>query len=194
MASPIFEAFSITHAQVLDGSTAFADVETSSSDWGDIYGVNQGSLTPDGDSYENQGDDATLSTWEWLNFAGLEIQAGYMSLPLIANLTSRDIASSGAGDTQLFELDLWHEDSFNVSPRPVILRMPSKDKNGVVRTLDIGLYKVSFAPVTFEGPQYKDGLKVNYNGKALLSATDELGAAHGDGKKRIGKLISRGLA
>lgn len=194
MASPIIEAFSLTHAQVLDGTTTFADVTTGDSSWGDIYGVNNSSLNPDGDSYENEGDDAVLSTWEWLNYAEVEVQAGYLSFPLISELTGQAIASSGAGDTQLLEMDLWHEDSFNVQPRPMLLRMPSKDKDGVVRTLDIGLYRVSFAPITFEGPQYKDGLKVNYNGKALLSRTDEVGTVFPDGKRRIGKLISRGVA
>lgn len=33
--STIVEAFSLTHAQVLDGSTAFDAVTTGSSDWGD---------------------------------------------------------------------------------------------------------------------------------------------------------------
>ena len=73
----------------------------------------------------------------------------------------------------------------------MIIRMPSKDHLGAVRYLDIGLYSVSFAPITFDGPQYKDGLKVNYNGQALMSTVDELGATFADSKKRIAKLISR---
>lgn len=188
---PIVEGFSLTHAQILDGSTAFRDVSTGTSSWGDVYGVNDASLDPDTDSYENQGDDATLSTWEWLNFAQIQVQAGYVSFPLIANLTGQTLSSSGTGDNVFFELDLWHEDSFNVPRRPMIIRMPSKDKSGNVRTLDIGLYSVSFAPITFDGPQYKDGLKINYSGRALPSLVDEKGAAFADGKRRIGRLISR---
>jgi hypothetical protein len=68
--------------------------------------------------------------------------------------------------------------------------MPSKDSRGAARDLLIGLYKVSFAPITFDGPSYKNGLKVNYNGTALLSAFDEVGAAFSDGKKRLGRLLS----
>lgn len=190
MADPRVEAFSLTHAQVLDGATTFHNALTLGQDY-DIYGVDQASLEPDTDSFENEGDDAVLSTWEWLNFASVNVRAGYLSFPLIATLTGQAIASSGAGASQWLEMDLWHEDSFNVGSRPMLIRMPSKDANGAVRLLDIGLYKVSFAPMTFDGPAYKDGLKVNYNGRALLSPTDETGATFADGKKRIGRLISR---
>ena len=188
------EAFSLTHAQILDGTTAFSAVATNDRSWGDIYGIEEGNLDPDMDSYDNLGDDAVMSTWEWLNKAELSVRAGYLSFPTIAQLTGRTISSSGSAATLTFGLDLWHEDSFNVQPRPVILRMPSRDSNGLVRTLDIGLYKVSFKPITFEGPKYKDGLKVNFGGQALMSPVDELGQAFADGKRRVGKLISRPLA
>lgn len=189
--STIVEAFSLTHAQVLDGATAFSAVETGSSAWGDVYGVNDASLDPDSDSYDNEGDDAVLSTWNWLNKAEVQVQAGYISFPLIAGMTGRTISSSGSDDAIVYGLDLWHEDDFNVPRKPMIVRMPSKDHLGAVRYLDIGLYTVSFNPITFDGPTYKDGLKVNYGGQALMSTVDELGAEFSDNKKRVGKLISR---
>ena len=189
--STIVEAFSLSHVQILDGSTAFADVTTGSTAWGDVYGVNDASLDPDTDSYDNEGDDVVRSTWNWLNKAELAVQAGYVSFALIANMTGRTISSTGSGDSIVYGIDLWHEDDFNVPRKPMIIRMPSKDHLGAVRYLDIGLYTVSFAPITFDGPQYKDGLKVNYNGQALVSTVDELGAAFSDGKGRVGKLISR---
>jgi len=189
--STIVEAFSLSHVQILDGATAFADVTTGSNAWGDVYGVNDASLDPDTDSYDNEGDDVVRSTWNWLNKAELAVQAGYVSFALIANMTGRTISSTGSGDSIVYGIDLWHEDDFNVARKPMIIRMPSKDHLGAVRYLDIGLYTVSFAPITFDGPQYKDGLKVNYNGQALVSTVDELGAAFSDGKGRVGKLISR---
>ena len=189
--STIVEAFSLSHVQILDGATAFADVTTGSNAWGDVYGVNDASLDPDTDSYDNEGDDVVRSTWNWLNKAELAVQAGYVSFALIANMTGRTISSTGSGDSIVYGIDLWHEDDFNVHRKPMIIRMPSKDHLGAVRYLDIGLYTVSFAPITFDGPQYKDGLKVNYNGQALVSTVDELGAAFSDGKGRVGKLISR---
>lgn len=189
--STIVEAFSLSHVQILDGATAFADVTTGSNAWGDVYGVNDASLDPDTDSYDNEGDDVVRSTWNWLNKAEIAVQAGYVSFALIANMTGRTISSTGSGDSIVYGIDLWHEDDFNVARKPMIIRMPSKDHLGAVRYLDIGLYTVSFAPITFDGPQYKDGLKVNYNGQALVSTVDELGAAFSDGKGRVGKLISR---
>lgn len=193
MATSRVEAFSVTHAQVLDGATTFVEAALASvpvEQADDIYGVNEASLTPNTDEYENEGDDVVLSTWSWLNYAELEVQAGYLSFPLIANLTNQTIESSGAGVDEMFSLDLWHEDSMNVPPKPAIIKMPSKDEAGVIRTLTIGLYRVQFSPITFDGPSYKDGLKVNYNGRALFSSLDENGVAFADGKKKVGRLIS----
>lgn len=190
MASPIMEAFSLSHAQILDGSTSFKAAV--SADANDIYGVNSASLEPSTDEYKNEGDNTILSSWGWVNDSTVKVQAGYISFPVIASMTGRSISSSGSGDTQRFEIDLWHEDDMNAASKPMLIRMPSKDKNGVVRTLDIGLYRVAFKPITFDGPQYKDGLKVNYEGVAVYSPNDELGAAFSDGKKRVGKLISWG--
>lgn len=297
--SNIVEAFSLSHAQILDGAQSFleASLAGATDEALDIYGVNDGSLEPDTDSYDNEGDDAVLSTWEWLNFAEVAVQAGYLSLPLVANMTGQEletteggaaqsevqsitvtatggtyrltlngetttalafnatasavatalealdsvpagsvvggggpggtgpitltfggplantpiaqIAADGSlltgpasdvttevttqGQTATIDsvgLDLWHEDSMNVARRPMILRMPSKDHLGAVRTLTIGLYTVSFKPITFDGPSYKEGLKVNYGGKALMSTVDERGVAFADGKKRVGRLLS----
>lgn len=186
------EAFSLTHAQVLDGGTTFGNALSLGEDY-DVYGVDQSTLEPDTGQFDNNGDDTTLSRWQWLNFATINVRAGYLSFGLISTITGRAIASSGAGASQILEMDLWHEDDFNVGHTPALIRMPSKDSDGNVKLLDIGLYKVNWAPFTFEGPQYKDGLKVNYAGTALFSNTDELGVAFPDGKKRIGKIISRGV-
>lgn len=295
MATSRVEAFSLTHAQVLDGTQAFLAASLASgtaADDLDIYGVNDASMTPNLDRYENEGDDDVLSRWIWLNYAEIAVQSGYLSMPLYARLSDQTIDTSGAvaavnevqtitmtatggtftithggqttsaipyndsnanvlaallalstldtGDvavtgaagtytltfgadyaatdvpmvtlgvgsltggtatvvettkgapasSDVYGLDLWHEDSMNTPPLPAILKMPSKDEDGVVRTLTIGLYKVQFEPITFEGPKYKDGLKVNWNGTALKSAKDELGVAFPDGRKRVGKLLS----
>lgn len=192
MANPVVEAFSLSHAQIMNGTDTFetAAAALNTPEGLDIYGVNEASLDPSSDSYDNEGDDTILSKWYWLNNAELKVQAGYLSFPLIASLTGRTISSTGSGAAQSFSMDLWHEDDFNVAAKPVLLRMPSKDKAGAVRTLVIGLYKVQFSPITFAGPKYKDGLKVNYDGTALFSTTDEKGAVFADGKKRIGRLIS----
>jgi hypothetical protein len=96
----------------------------------------------------------------------------------------------GAFADTYYGIDLWHEDSMNVSAKPLLLTLPSKDNLGAVCRLIIGLYKCQFGPIGFDGPSFKDGFKVNYEATALMSSTDELGVAFADGKKRIGRLIS----
>lgn len=185
------EAFSVSHAQILASSQTFLEaLATAALDNEDIYGVNEASLEPDTDSYDNEGDDVILSTWNWLNKADLTVQAGYMSFPLIAELTGQTISSSSVNGKTTFGLDLWHEDAMNMPPRPAIIVMPSKDKAGNRADFVIGLYKVSFKPIQFDGPAYKDGMKVNYDGTALYSDVDEKGVKFPDGKKRVGRLLS----
>lgn len=189
--SPVTEAFSVSHAQILTAGQTFLDaLATAALDKEDIYGVNEASVEPDMDSYDNEGDDTLLSTWNWLNKADVTVQAGYLSFPLISELTGQPISSSGAEGSKVFGLDLWHEDSMNVAPRPMLIKMPSRDKSGARADFVIGLYKVSFKPIQFDGPAYKDGLKVNYDGTALFSDVDEKGTKFPDGKRRVGRLLS----
>jgi hypothetical protein len=298
MANPtaVVEAFSIQHPQICDGTSTFLTSLASAAAVGlDIYGVSDASLAADTGNFENPGDDKTLSRWNWINFATVTVQGGYLSFPLYSSLSGQgfatttiaaatevqSLASSGASagtfrlsyrgeqtapltfsatnsviqtaleglstigvgnvtvtggpanttavvitfsgtlassavdlvvvdKTSLtggataavtrtttgspaslnFGIDLWHQDSMNVAPKPMILSLPSKDSNGLVRRLIIGLYKVQFGPIGFDGPANKDGLKVNYDGTALMSATDEVGVAFADGKSRIGRLLS----
>jgi hypothetical protein len=190
MANPtnIFEGFSLSHVAVLDGVTTAEDAaQTVGSD---VYGVRNASLTPDTGQFDNEGDDFVLSSWYWLNFANLEVQAGYLSLAVMVAITGSVLSSSGSTSTIKYGVDLWHEDMFNVATKPVLVRVPSKDSLGNVRRLDFVLYKVQFGPITFGGPAYKAGLEVNYTGRALASLTNETGAAFADAKKRIGRIIS----
>lgn len=191
--SAVFEAFSITHAQILDGEMSFVEAALATepvADDLDIYGVNNASLEPNSDSYENEGDDDVLSIWRWLTNADLTLQQGYMSLPLLARISKTPIETEDEGADTQFGMDLWHEDTVNAPPLPVILRMPSRDKKGNPRTATIGLYRVQFAPFGLDGPAYKDGLKVNLSGTALKSLWDEKGEPFADGKKRVGRILS----
>jgi hypothetical protein len=185
------EGFSLSHAQVMDGSTTFtaAHLATTVGEGLDIYGVNDSSITPNADKFDNEGDDAVLSTWNWVTNADLAIKAGYLSFKLIETITRQATGSSTIAGKQVWFQDLWHEDSMNVAARPCLLRMPSRDDNGQVGNLVLGLYRLDFKPITFDGPRYRDGLKVNYDATANQSNVDELGNPFPDGKKRFGKIL-----
>lgn len=190
MATPIVEGFSLSHAAILDGTTGAEAVN------GDIYGIRSGSIELDTDSYDNTGDDAVLSTWYWFNKATLTVQSGYVPFNTIALLSGSKVTSSGTGNNDFYTLPLWEDRQQNTTPRPVLIRVPSKDKDGILRTLDFVLFKVQFQPISFDGPTYKDGLLLNYTGTALMSDKDEKGAQVLDSQsglpsKAIGRLVSR---
>jgi hypothetical protein len=176
-ATGIFEAFSVSHAAILDGTTG---AETA-----DIYGVRQGSVSVNSDSYDNTGDDAVLSNWFWFNYAEISISSGYVPFRVISLLTGAPVTST----SDEWSLPMWTEKSLNQPPRPVLIRVPSKDSLGAVRTMDIILYRVQFQPIAFDGPNYKDGLVLNYTGRAVLSTVDETGDALTE--RAIGRLVNK---
>lgn len=184
MAAPTVEAFSVSHAAILDGSTG--------AEAADIYGVRDGTVEIDSDSYNNTGDDAILSVWNWFNLATVTISSGFIPFDVVSLMTGAPITSSGTAPDDFYSIGLWNESSLNQPSRPVLLRCPSKDKAGTPRNLDFLLYKVQFQPIKFDGPSYKNGLVVSYTGQALMSDVDELGATLTD--RAVGRLVSRPAA
>ncbi len=183
MSSTVVEGFSLTHAAILDGTTGAEEVD------GDIYGVRSGTLAVDTGNYDNTGDDFVLSSWNWFNFATVTVQAGYIPFQTIALLSGLTVSSGGSGANDQYAVQLWEETSLNTPPRPMLIRVPAKDKDGVIRTLDFVLYRVNFGPISFDGPSYKSGLLLNYSGRAVMSDKDEAGVSLP--RKAIGRLISR---
>lgn len=183
MATPTttIEGFSLSHAAILDGTVTAAEIS-------DIYGIREGSLDVDTGSFDNTGDDQVLSTWNWINFANVSITSGFVPFSLISLLYGATLTSSGTGDAITYSIPLWNEKANNQPSRPMLIRVPSKDQNQVPRTFDIILYKVQFAPFTFSGPTYKDGMVINYTGRALLSNVDEKGSVLAE--KAVGRLVS----
>lgn len=188
--SHIVEGFSLSHAEIL-GEDGLAE------EFGDIYGIRSGTMELDSDQYDNTGDDAILSTWYWGNKVDLTIQAGYIPFKTLSLISGSAVTESteGSADETTFEMPLWEENSMNTRPRPMRIRVPSKDHEGNVRTLDFILYRVQFQPFNFDGPSYKEGLLLNYNGSALYSSFDEKGepvvdSRTGEPTKAIGRMVS----
>lgn len=187
------EGFSLSHAQILDGTETFSDAlaRTDATDQGwDIYGVREASLDVDDDDWSNEGDDDVLSRWQWINYAELEVVTGYFGFKTYERITKRTTVTSGSGVNITYRADLWHEDDNNLPPFPMLLKMPSKDAKGATRALVVGLYRFQPGPISFEGPEYKEGFSVSYNGTGLKTLYDEAGVAFSDGKKRCGAIIS----
>lgn len=180
MATGTFEGFSVSHAAILNGATG--------AELADIYGVREGSVSVDSDSYDNTGDDAVLSNWFWFNYAELTISSGYVPFSVISLLTGDPVTSTG----DVWSTPLWSEGSLNQPSRPVLIRVPSRDSAGAVRVMDIVLFKVQFQPISFDGPTYKDGLVLNYTGRAVISPIDEAGEVLP--KKSIGRLVNSAVA
>lgn len=194
MGSKTVEAFSISHAAILDVATGLEAVSG-----GDIFGVRSGSLELDSDSYDNTGDDVVLSSWNWANKVNVTVQGGYIPFETLALISGSTLTTSGTGINESFSLPLWEENTMNTTPRPMLVRCPSKTRDGQVRLLDFILFKVQFQPFSFDGPSYKEGLLLNYNGSALFSDTDEKGQPVLDSKtglptKAVGRLLSRPLS
>src|SRR4051812_42173391 len=185
MAGTNFEGFSVSHAAILNGSTGIEE------EFGDIYGIRSGTIAADTGNYDNTGDDFVLSSWFWINFATVTVEAGYVPFKTIALLSGSTLTSSGAAPADYYNLPLWEENSLNQPARPMLIRLPAKDKDSVVRIIDYVLYKVIFGPINFTGPAYKSGLLLNYTGRAVLSDKDETGAALPTGHKAIGRMVSR---
>ncbi len=183
MTSTTVEGFSLTHAAILNGTTGAEEAA------GDIYGVRTGTIAVDTGNYDNTGDDAVLSSWFWFNFATVTVQAGYIPFDTMALLSGSTITSSGTGDQDYYSLPLWEETSLNQPSRPMLVRLPGRDKNGAIRTIDFVLYKVQFGPISLDGPAYKSGLLLNYTGRAVMSGVDETGTPLA--RRAIGRIVNR---
>src|SRR4051812_33061458 len=116
--SPIVEAFSISHAAILDG--------TSGAEVADIYGVRDGTLDIDTDSFNNPGDDKILSVWNWFNLANLNLTSGFMSWDMYSLISGATITSSGTAPNDYWNVPLWNQSALNQATRPFLLRAPAK--------------------------------------------------------------------
>ena len=183
-----FEGFSLSHAAILDGTQGGSTgVEKAT-----VYGVNNGTISTDQGNFENTGDDVVLSEHFWINFANVTIAEGFIPFSTIALITGTNVSSSGASPNDYYALPLWTLNSMNQGTWPMAIRVPAKDSNGLIRTLDFVLYTVQFQPFNFTGPSYKTGLTCSIAGRALFSAVDEKGTTltGSSASKAIGRLVA----
>ena len=136
----------------------------------------------------NRGPDSDYDLFLILRKVNVTVQGGYVPFQTMALISGSTLTSSGSGATQTFSLPLWELGTMNTQARPMLVRVPSKDKDQSIRVLDFILYKVQFQPFSFDGPSYKDGLLLNYSGKALMSNKDEKGTVLAD--RAIGRLVN----
>lgn len=181
MPSPVVQAFSISHAAILNGSTSAGEQ--------DIYGVRTGSLEPDIDSYTNSGDDNIQSIWNWFNFAALTIESGYITFDALAAISASAVTSSGSAPSDYWSIPIWSASSLNLPSLPVLIRSTGRKSTGEYGFLEFILYKVQFDPIKLDGMSYKNGLMISFTGKCLISDKDELGNSLTDpavGRLRFG--------
>ncbi|SRR6266566_4482005 len=183
MANTIVEGFSVSHAAILNGTTGAELTD------GDVYGVRNGTIAANTGNYDNTGNDTILSAWFWIDYATLTIEGGYVPFKTMALLSGSSVTSSGTAPNDYYSMPLWNVSSNNQPAKPVLIRVPAKDSNSVVREINFVLYKVIFAPFTFTGPAYKAGLLLTYTGRAVFSPVDETGASLPE--PAIGRVINQ---
>lgn len=181
-----FEGFSVSHAAILDGVTP---AENMAAELDDIYGVRDAGLAVNDGNYDNTGDEAVLSSWFWFNYVDLTVKSGYIPFETVALLTGSTLTSTSASAGWTVNLPLWEVQSMNQPVRPVLIRVPSKDAAGNVRTMDFVLFRVQFLPLKFTGPTYKTGLEMDYSGRALTSTVDETGTPLA--KRAIARVVNQ---
>lgn len=181
--NPILSSFSLSHAGILSGTSAAEDA--------DLFGVNEGSLELESDSYDRTGDDKILSTTRWITKGTLSLKTNYIPLDMMALLYGTEVAQDA--ESGGVSMQLWTENAMNIRPRPVVVRAPGEDSDGNPYTIEIVLYKVKFGQMSFDQfMSYKEGLGLSFDADALLSDKDELGNEFTDGQgARIGKLIGK---
>lgn len=171
----VIEGFGLTQVLVLDGSTSFETATAANSYV--LHGGRSASVTLNTASVDNTGEDTIMSTWNSVDNATITIESGYLSLPAYSFIYGETINSTGASPNEMYDFDPWTEDSINAVGRPVLLVMRSKNLSKTIYpSLKLGLYSVEFQPIKFTGPQYRNVLAVNMEGKAGMSTIDELGA------------------
>lgn len=152
MTSPIaarrtIEAFSLSHAAILDGATDATDV--------DIFGVRTASIAVDLGNSDNTGDDAVLGSWNWVNYATVNVEGGFLPFDLMGKMSGTAVevggdptpavvlftpaAAGGTGVGDAYDYSGPAAITFTVDGTPVALNADYGDLAGVVAAVDAAL-------------------------------------------------------
>lgn len=184
----VLGGFGVERAAIIDPATGLEAA------LGQLYGVRAGTLAVDVNTADITGDDVILDTWKSINKGTLSITSGYISFQTWAKMSSSNLKSTGLTGGALLEAPFLEERQLNVASMPVLLRVKARTASGKPRYLHIVLFKVNFAPIHFDGPNFQAGLNVNYDGDVLMSDTDENGdpvvdSVTGLPTRALGKLV-----
>ena len=117
-------------------------------------------------------DDTNIGIWNYVTDATITVEEGFISYPTLANFTGDTIFTSGAAPNDYYAISMSQLYSMNHTVVPVLIRMPSRDDMGHVRTLGFVLYRVQLNTFELTGPVYKTGC--SWTGRAKEYAADEL--------------------
>lgn len=138
------DVFSVSHAGILNGATG--------AELADIYGVRSAQIGVDAGNYDNTGDDAVLSAWDWINFCTVQVESGHVPLDVWASLAGTPVEVGGLatgsefaftpnaqGTTDSFDFSGAGTITFTVGPETVTLDQDYVNLSGVVAAVDADL-------------------------------------------------------
>ena len=158
MPSPNVTSFSLSHVGILNGTTA-AEVA-------DLYGVNEGSLDVESDSYERQGDDKILSTTRWLTKGTVSFRTNYLPLDMMALLYGTPAVSSATENLNNLEFQALIdsiEDATDSIIAPLVEKYGDKSNGGMVTYRKVYKKMGEMSPINWHNLEVR---YINKHGKA----------------------------
>lgn len=165
-----FEGFSLSKVSLLSANGA-DDIE------GVLYGASSVTFEPEIESYDEFSNEKLVGVWSDVRRVSLSVEAGYASLAVWSKVTGSTVNVAGLLNQtdHKIGMPLWEYGRSNMATMPLRITFPAKDTLGNPKVVEVVLFKVKFKPPTLTGAQYKEGMKVTYEGTVMLSATDEKG-------------------
>lgn len=173
------EGFSISEAVLLDPDTGLPLED------GLLYGVKSGEITPEIDSWDDVSNDTYVDAWSEVKYLNVSISMSHLPVRALSLMTGSEL---DIPDITQYQMELFERSWGGQSFHPMKITIPARDADGNNRVLYYLLYRVKFYDFDFMEASYKEGLPINFQGKAFISSVDEAGAALS--QPSFGRLIS----